>query len=126
MADMTGLVAGVRTQLAVLATSVADKLDEMDAAVAGARDKVAGSVEKAAGEDDSPEPGSLDFSSPPLQSPDNHTPDDLDGPEPDGYDEGEEAGLELDMEDVDTSDEKDQAGSSEIEGVGVEDEGEEI
>ena len=34
--QMTGLVAGVRNQLAVLATTVADKLDEMDAVVSGA------------------------------------------------------------------------------------------
>jgi cell division initiation protein len=34
MAQMADLVAGVRTKLAVLATSVADKLDEMDAAIA--------------------------------------------------------------------------------------------
>ena len=30
MAELSGLVAGVRTRLAVLATTVADKLDEMD------------------------------------------------------------------------------------------------
>jgi DivIVA domain-containing protein len=36
MAHMTELVAAVRTRLAVLATSVADKLDEMDAVVSGA------------------------------------------------------------------------------------------
>jgi cell division initiation protein len=36
MAQMTSLVAGVRTKLAVLATTVADKLDEMDAVVTGA------------------------------------------------------------------------------------------
>ena len=36
---MTGLVAGVRNQLAVLATTVADKLDEMDAVVSGAHSK---------------------------------------------------------------------------------------
>ena len=43
MAEMTGLVAGVRNQLAVLATTVADKLDEMDAVVAGAHSR--GTVE---------------------------------------------------------------------------------
>jgi len=37
MAEMNNLVAGVRTQLAVLATTVADKLDEMDAVVAGSK-----------------------------------------------------------------------------------------
>lgn len=35
MAQLNSLVAGVRTRLAMLATSVADKLDEMDAVVAG-------------------------------------------------------------------------------------------
>ena len=35
MAQLDSLVAGVRTRLAMLATSVADKLDEMDAVVAG-------------------------------------------------------------------------------------------
>ena len=39
MAEMTGLVAGVRNKLAVLATTVADKLDEMDAVVAGAHSR---------------------------------------------------------------------------------------
>jgi hypothetical protein len=42
MAEMTQLVAGVRTRLAVLATTVADKLDEMDAVVSG---KAAGAAE---------------------------------------------------------------------------------
>ena len=34
MAELSGLVAAVRTRLAVLATTVADKLDEMDSAIA--------------------------------------------------------------------------------------------
>lgn len=37
MAEMNTLVAAVRTRLAVLATTVADKLDEMDAVVAGTK-----------------------------------------------------------------------------------------
>lgn len=40
MAEMTRLVANVRNELAVLATAVADKLDEMDAVVAGSGKQV--------------------------------------------------------------------------------------
>jgi hypothetical protein len=125
MADMTGLVAGVRTQLAVLATSVADKLDEMDAAVAGAQGTIAGKVddegapapksegrrlydEEAESPDDSPES---------VESLDEAT-------EPEGYDEGADGGLTLDIDD--TGEPEDNAGSAEIEGVLVDEEDEEI
>jgi cell division initiation protein len=39
MAELNSLVAGVRTRLAMLATAVADKLDEMDAVVAGSTNR---------------------------------------------------------------------------------------
>ncbi|HSK06490.1 MAG TPA: DivIVA domain-containing protein [Acidimicrobiia bacterium] len=153
MADMTGLVAGVRTQLAVLATTVADKLDEMDAAVAEVRGKVAGQVDAETGDDQPSEPESPDLESPDLDSPDLDGPDldspDLDSPdvpssgdanpgesdqtdlsEEDRYDEQDEDddqdGLEIDIEDVDSPDEEEGAGSSELEGFRLESEDDEI
>jgi cell division initiation protein len=125
MADMTGLVAGVRTQLAVLATTVADKLDEMDAAVADVRGKVAGQEEAEDGDEDSPEPDSPD-----LLSGRDDTPDEPVAAEPDAHDDededDDEAGLEIDIEEADTPDEEDRAGSSEIEGFRLQGEDEEI
>ncbi|HSJ83943.1 MAG TPA: DivIVA domain-containing protein [Acidimicrobiia bacterium] len=124
MADMTGLVAGVRTQLAVLATSVADKLDEMDAAVAGAHGTIAGRVD----EEERPEPESegrelygeeSEGTDDSAASPDEPT-------EPEGYVEDSDGGLALDIDDMDASEDDDQAGSSEIEGVLVDEEREEI
>jgi hypothetical protein len=112
MADMTGLVAGVRTQLAVLATTVADKLDEMDAAVADVRDQVAGQGEAEDGDDDTPD-------EPVAAEPDAHDDED--------EDDDDEAGLEIDIEEADTpDDEEDRAGSSEIEGFRLQGEDEEI
>lgn len=135
MADMTGLVAGVRTQLAVLATTVADKLDEMDAAVADVRGKVAGQVDAEDDDDATPEPESPDLESPDLLSGSDATPDEPDEPESgdeDEYDEEDEedddddqAGLEIDLEDADTPDEGEPAGSSEIEGFRIQGEDEE-
>jgi cell division initiation protein len=125
MADMTGLVAGVRTQLAVLATSVADKLDEMDAAVAGAQGTIAGTVEEQEGS----EPERRDVEPEGIGP---HSPDDAVGEgleeatEPEGYVEDADGGLALDIDDMDASGEDDQAGSSEIEGVQVDEEDEEI
>jgi len=113
MADMTGLVAGVRTQLAVLATSVADKLDEMDAAVAGAQGTIAGRVDQ----EGEPESESPDDSPESVESPDEAT-------EPEGYDDGADGGLTLDIDD--TGELEDNAGSAEIEGVPVDEEDEEI
>ena len=115
MADMTGLVAGVRTQLAVLATTVADKLDEMDAAVADVRDQVAGQGEAEHGDDDTPD-------EPVAAEPDAHDNEDED----DGAEDDDEAGLEIDIEEADTPDEEDRAGSSEIEGFRLQGEDEEI
>ena len=134
MADMTGLVAGVRTQLAVLATTVADKLDEMDAAVADVRGKVAGQVN--AEDDATPEPEIPDVDSPDLLSGSADTPDEpdqlesRDGREHEEEDEDEEdedgAGLEIDIEGADTPDDEERAGSSEIEGVRLQGEDDEI
>ena len=141
MADMTGLVAGVRTQLAVLATTVADKLDEMDAAVADVRGKVAGGAVAEDGDDDTLEPESAELESPDLLSSNEATQSESDEPdEPDSHDVDEDeedeedeedddddpAGLELDLEDADTPDEEERAGSSEIEGFRRQGEDEEI
>jgi len=106
MAEMTGLVAGVRTQLAVLATTVADKLDEMDAVVAGVHSQEAAPAADVAGEGDSPEPGPVE--------------DDLAdvfGGDDEDSSEGEDEGLEVDLENLDEDDEGEPAGSAEIEGV---------
>lgn len=131
MADMTGLVAGVRTQLAVLATSVADKLDEMDAAVAGARGSMAGNDGEEAVEPDREGVGpgrivaegrhddATDQSPDSPDSPDGSPDETIQG---DSHDQG--ARLELDIDDMDATGDEDRAGSSEIEGFGV-DEGRE-
>jgi cell division initiation protein len=130
MADMTGLVAGVRTQLAVLATTVADKLDEMDAAVADVRGQVAGEEEAEDGDDVTPEPESSDLDGPDLLRGRDDTPDEPVAAEPDAHDvedeDDDEAGLEIDIEEADTPDEEDRAGSSEIEGFRPQGEDEEI
>jgi cell division initiation protein len=114
MSQMTELVAGVRTKLAVLATTVADKLDEMDAAVAGtqgmpgpesgtATDEAEGDVvadEEGSGEDEEM----------------TETSEEAGGGEA-MEDVGEDTGLEVDVgESGETSDEEG-AGSAEIEGV---------
>jgi DivIVA domain-containing protein len=121
MSQMTELVAGVRTKLAVLATTVADKLDEMDAAVAGAQgapapeaeagtadeaegDEVA--EEEAAGEDVAMTEGSISG----------------DGSDEPGAGEamedvGEDTGLEVDFGESDETSDEDGAGSAEIEGL---------
>jgi len=131
MADMTGLVAGVRTQLAVLATSVADKLDEMDAAVAGAQGTMTGGVGEEAVEDDrgSVESGGMDSDHDDRpDSPDEstHSPEESPGeaPRDEGVEEG--VGLELDIDDMDGSGDEDHAGSSEIEGFGVDEDREQL
>jgi hypothetical protein len=115
MAEMTGLVAGVRNQLAVLATTVADKLDEMDAVVSGAHSQ--GGIEPetdtgtADSEDDLADDGPEDVA---IDDADDENQDVEDGDDsgPDG-----EAGLEVDLEeDLESGNEGDKAGSSEIEG----------
>jgi len=114
MAEMTGLVAGVRNQLAVLATTVADKLDEMDAVVSGAHSQ--GGIEPetdtgtADSEDDLADDGPEDFAIDDA--------DDGDQDVDDGDDSGpdREAGLEVDLEDLESGNEGNSAGSSEIEG----------
>jgi len=126
----------VRTQLAVLATTVADKLDEMDAAVADVRGKVAGQVDAEDGDDEILEPESPDLESPDLLSGSDATPDEPDDPdsrdeddydeEDEDEDEDDEAGLEIDIAEADTPDEEERAGSSEIEGFRFEGEDEEI
>jgi len=125
MADMTGLVAGVRTQLAVLATSVADKLDEMDAAVAGAQGTIAGTVDEQGGSE--PEREDVESEGIGSDSSDEATGENLGGATgPEGYVEDADGGLALDIDDLDASSDDDQAGSSEIEGILMDEEGEEI
>jgi DivIVA domain-containing protein len=119
MAEMTRLVAGVRNQLAVLATTVADKLDEMDEVVAGAHSRGPTESETDTGtadsDDDVPDDASPDMEIVDVES---QFVDDQGG----GHDTGDGssspqgAGLEVDLEDLETSDEGDDAGSSEIEG----------
>ncbi|MGH8871785.1 MAG: DivIVA domain-containing protein [Acidimicrobiia bacterium] len=119
MAEMTGLVARVRTQLAVLATTVADKLDEMDAAVAGAHSMGAAMAP------DTEEPD--DGGSPVEESLDDlvdETLGDVAGETESLEVEGD--GLEVDPESLDTSEEDAGAGSAEIEGVDADEEAQEI
>ena len=122
MAEMTGLVAGVRNQLAVLATTVADKLDEMDAVVSGAHSKRGFEPETDTGtadsEDDLAEDGSVDLEvddagDEMLDDADIGNEDHEDG---DDSEQDEQAGLEVDLEDLESGGEGDNAGSSEIQG----------
>ena len=122
MAEMTGLVAGVRNQLAVLATTVADKLDEMDAVVSGAHSKSVFEPETDTGtadtDDDLADDGSVDVEV------DDAGDEMLDGvdignrdlDDGDDSEQAEQAGLEVDLEDLESGREGDNAGSSEIEG----------
>ena len=116
MAEMTGLVSGVRTQLAVLATTVADKLDEMDAVVAGAHSREAAPATEAAGEGDSPEPETVEDDDADVFGGDNE----------DSSEAGEDEGLEVDLENLDEDDEGEAAGSAEIEGVDQGEEGDQF
>ncbi|HEU5112768.1 MAG TPA: DivIVA domain-containing protein [Acidimicrobiia bacterium] len=118
MAEMTGLVAGVRNKLAVLATTVADKLDEMDAVVAGAHSR--GPIESetdtgtADSDDGLSDDGSADLETFDVESQlvENQGEDQDTG---DDSSSVEGAGLEVDLEDLET-DHGEDAGSSEIEG----------
>lgn len=120
MAEMTGLVAGVRNQLAVLATTVADKLDEMDAVVADARtgslpgDESSGMGIDAAVEDVIADDHDVDEWAEAGQGDDEVEAD---------SEEGTDSGLELDLEESDGDEDGEGAGSAEIEGVSSEDEG---
>ena len=121
MSEMTGLVAGVRTQLAVLATTVADKLDEMDAVVAGAHSQQAAPAAHVAGDGDSPELGRVADEDANVFGGDNE--DSSDG----GEDEADEdEGLEVDLENLEEDDESEPAGSAEIEGVDQDEEGDQF
>jgi len=119
MAEMTGLVAGVRNQLAVLATTVADKLDEMDAVVSGAHstgpesdtDTGTADTENDTADESLEDVGSDDGED---QLVDDQVVGDQDADDGDGSDADEEAGLEVDLEDLESD--GDGAGSSEIEG----------
>ncbi len=113
MAEMTGLVAGVRNQLALLATTVADKLDEMDAAVSGAHSKGSMDQETDTGTADSEHDMEDDSADEIVDGGDelDHDVGEGDGSEPDG-----EAGLEVDLAEVESDEGDDDAGSSEIEG----------
>jgi cell division initiation protein len=114
MAEMTGLVAGVRNQLAVLATTVADKLDEMDAVVSGAHSPGAIEPETDTGTAESGD----DVADDGLEDVAIDDTDDGDQDVEEGDDSGpdEEAGLEVDLADVESAEGDDDAGSSEIEG----------
>ncbi len=120
MAEMTGLVAGVRNQLAVLATTVADKLDEMDAVVSGAHSKGSTEPETDTGtvdtEHDTAEEDLevVETDHAEDQIVDDHEVGEQDVEDGDGSESDEEAGLEVDLEDLES--EGDEAGSSEIEG----------
>jgi cell division initiation protein len=112
MAEMTALVAGVRNQLAVLATTVADKLDEMDAVVAGAHSKDStetetdtGTVESGEGEDVGAEQEVIEETS------------EGEAAAEEGESDGE-SGLEVDLEELESPDldQDDDAGSAEVEG----------
>ena len=113
MAEMTGLVAGVRNQLAVLATTVADKLDEMDAVVSGAHSKGPIDQETDTGTVDSENDMGDDSADEIVDGGHELDPDveEGDDSDPDG-----EAGLEVDLAEVESDDGEDDAGSSEIEG----------
>jgi cell division initiation protein len=127
MAEMTGLVAGVRNKLAVLATTVADKLDEMDAVVAGAHSR--GSIEPETdtgtvdSDDDESDDASADLETVDVVSQfvdDQDIADhDAGGPEDDGGDDSgseEQAALEVDLENLESANQGEDAGSAEIEG----------
>ncbi len=124
MAQLTSLVSGVRTRLAMLATSVADKLDEMDAVVAGSIAAESALSETEAVDAESAEV--LDFSSEdesgyatidladdePIQALVGERPED---PEDDDNDaEGDDA--ELDLAEVD---EDEQVGNLEAGSAGI-------
>jgi cell division initiation protein len=126
MAEMTGLVAGVRNKLAVLATTVADKLDEMDAVVGGAHSR--GTVEAetdtgtADSDDDESDAVSGDVETVDVDSQFSDHQDigeqDAGGRGDDGGDDSgsDDAGLEVDLEDLESADQGEDAGSAEIEG----------
>ena len=120
MAEMTGLVAGVRNQLAVLATTVADKLDEMDAVVSGAHSEGSMGPETDTGtadtEHDVADEGMEEVETDDAgdQIVDDDDVGDQDVEYGEGSDGDEEAGLEVDLENLESD--GDDAGSSEIEG----------
>jgi cell division initiation protein len=113
MAEMTGLVAGVRNQLAVLATTVADKLDEMDAVVSGAHSKGLMDQETDTGTADS-EHDMADDSADEIIDGGDELDQGVEGGD-DSESDGE-AGLEVDLAEVESDDGDDDAGSAEIEG----------
>jgi cell division initiation protein len=120
MSQMTELVAGVRNKLAILATTVADKLDEMDAAVAGAQGQA--SVEPEVMGDTADEEvyeGGNDLAGPDDDGEDRVTDE---GPSETGEgealeDTGDETGLELDTEDSSEGTDDEGSGAAEIEGL---------
>lgn len=119
MAEMTGLVAGVRNQLAVLATTVADKLDEMDAVVAGAHSRGTVEPETDTGTDSDDHEsedvlGDVEAVDVESQFVDDQDIGDQDAPHASGSDD--QAGLEVDLEDIESADQAEDVGSSEIEG----------
>jgi hypothetical protein len=126
MAQMTDLVAGVRTKLAVLATTVADKLDEMDAVVAGARgtgqedaDTGTGTAETG-GDGESAGDGEYEGGDEGVEeAAEGESADEPTGGE-------EESGLEVDIDEGSAEQADEDAGSAEIEGVDVAEENQEI
>jgi hypothetical protein len=120
MSQMTELVAGVRNKLAVLATTVADKLDEMDAAVAGAQGQGAADPEAIS---DSADEDAYEGGDDGLGLDDDgedHVTDEGTSEEGDGEvleDTGDDTGLEVDTDDSSDEPEEEGAGTAEIEGL---------
>lgn len=112
MAELNNLVAGVRTRLAMLATAVADKLDEMDAVVAGSqKGDPSHSLIGSEASESNPEPDFTSFDEPADASIDLGGDDEIEiavveAPSEAEAESGDEAVLDLDADD---------AGSTEIE-----------
>jgi DivIVA domain-containing protein len=121
MSQMTDLVAGVRTKLAVLATTVADKLDEMDAALAGAQDsppaEPVGVMDDDSAEGDSGG-GESDDGDEEQSVMEDFTEDGASDADGGSVEEaGEDTGLEVDFGESDEGTDEEGAGSAEIEGL---------
>ncbi|HEU4917381.1 MAG TPA: DivIVA domain-containing protein [Acidimicrobiia bacterium] len=121
MTQMTELVAGVRTKLAVLATTVADKLDEMDAAVAGAQGQAPAEPEATTGEIEAAESVENEVDHQGEGTVEGKALADAGsaGAEDDGPLEhrGQDTGLEVDLDESREAVDDEYAGSAEIEGV---------
>jgi hypothetical protein len=119
---MTELVSGVRTKLAVLATTVADKLDEMDAAVAEAQGQGPAEPEAMSGgddADDADDAGEDDAGGDDTVM-DDQLSDDGSAESGEGEvleDSGDDTGLEVDTDESGDGGDDEGAGSAELEGL---------